>query len=554
MVSVLLIWLYVTITCYVIGFAVLSVICDRQAYRIKKESSYLFAGLTAVTVYAQFFSVFYKVGLWANVILLMICILCVWGLRKKLWGHLNRIIRTMTVRKSILLLFLIFLFAYGTSTGIIHYDTGLYHAQSIRWIEEYGVVPGLGNLHSRLAYNSSSFCLSALYSFAFWGTQSYHVCAGYLALLLAVTCMEGFTVARIKKARLADFVRVLGIYYLLIIFDEMVSPASDYFMVLSVFYIIICWLDLLEIEEKNYLPYALLCVLCVSVVTIKLSGAVILLLVVKPAIQMIREKRGKEIVGFLGMGLFVAIPFFIRNVMLSGWLVYPFTTIDLFDFDFKIPKGMADYDSREIQVWGRGFSDVTRYTDPITEWFPEWMMNLDGINKIFLLLAFSAFVLLAGIIICVVKKRMWKELDVLYVMGVLAGCFLFWLTSAPLVRYGCVYLWVFPILVWGYIYLKLTPGLDKGKLYLLFLLVFGCYKAFAFSKETISAATGEYLLYQKDYENYENVSYELHGYTFYYPKEGDRTGYNDFPASPVKAADIFRGETIEEGFKDVIHD
>ena len=76
---------------------------------------------------------------------------------------------------------------------------------------------------------------------------------------------------------------------------------------------------------------------------------------------------------------------------------------------------------------------------------------------------------------------------------------------------------------------------------------------FAFSKETILAATGENLLYQKDYENYENVSYELHGYTFYYPENGDRTGYNDFPASPVKAADIFRGETIEEGFKDVIH-
>ena len=83
---------------------------------------------------------------------------------------------------------LFFVFAYGASTGIIHYDTGLYHAQSIRWIEEYGVVPGLGNLHTRLAYNSASFCLSALYSFAFLGGQSYHCVAGFLAFLLAVVC------------------------------------------------------------------------------------------------------------------------------------------------------------------------------------------------------------------------------------------------------------------------------------------------------------------------------------------------------------------------------
>lgn len=61
------------------------------------------------------------------------------------------------------------------------------------------------------------------------------------------------------------------------------------------------------------------------------------------------------------------------------------------------------------------------------------------------------------------------------------------------------------------------------------------------------------LFYQKDYENYETVPYELHGYTFYYPAEGDRTGYNDFPASPVKAADIFRTDTMEDGFRDVVH-
>ena len=44
----------------------------------------------------------------------------------------------------------------------MHVDTGLYHAQAIRWIEEYGVVCGLGNLHSRFAYNSAAFALCAL--------------------------------------------------------------------------------------------------------------------------------------------------------------------------------------------------------------------------------------------------------------------------------------------------------------------------------------------------------------------------------------------------------
>ena len=33
-----------------------------------------------------------------------------------------------------------------------HLDTPLYHAQSIRWIEDYGAVKGLGNIHNRFAY------------------------------------------------------------------------------------------------------------------------------------------------------------------------------------------------------------------------------------------------------------------------------------------------------------------------------------------------------------------------------------------------------------------
>ena len=87
----------------------------------------------------------------------------------------------------------------------------------------------------------------------------------------------------------------------------------------------------------------------------------------------------------------------------------------------------------------------------------------------------------------------------------------------------------------------------------MFLLLVGCYKTVAFVSETAENATAEYLIAQKDYENYETVSYELHGYTFYYPAHGDQTGYEDFPSSPVKAEDIFRGESIEDGFVDVIH-
>ena len=111
-------------------------------------------------------------------------------------------------------------------------------------------------------------------------------------------------------------------------------------------------------------------------------------------------------------------------------------------------------------------------------------------------------------------------------------------------------------------YLHVSPHLDRFKLYYIAIILLGTYKLWAFGLETGKTLTAEYLVNQKDYENFETVPYELHGYTFYYPASGDRTGYRDFPSSPIKAAspdgnssvkeagDIFRGETIKEGFKD----
>lgn len=236
-------------------------------------------------------------------------------------------------------------------------------------------------------------------------------------------------------------------------------------------------------------------------------------------------------------------------MILSGWLVYPFTFIDLFSFDFKIPKGMADYDSREIQVWGRGFSDVTRYEEPVAEWFPQWAASLDFVNKVFLFLALSGLAILILIGIFSIKKREEGRGDFLLVAGTMAASFLFWGMSAPLIRYGCVYLWLFPTLVWGYVYLKISPGTDRYRILGILLVLAGCYKLGAFAVETARSAVPDYLVFQKDYENFETVPYELCGYTFYYPREGDRTGYRDFPASPVKAGDIFRERVFRMGLR-----
>lgn len=557
MLSVCLIFIYVIITTYLTGFLAwkgIGKLCGREvSERVMKADGYIMAGLVVVTVYAQIFSLFYKVGLAANLILVTGCLFTVIIRHKELAEMVRKQYGALSMGRKIFYLLLFVFMAYGTSRGIIHYDTGLYHAQSIRWLEEYGVVPGLGNLHCRLAYNSSSFALSALYSFAFAGGQSYHCMAGFMALLLAKVCSEITGAWHKGKIRLSDWARLMGIYYLLIIYDEMISPASDYFMVLTVFYIIIRYLESVERDEKSWVMYAALSLLCVYVTSIKLSAALIVCLTIKSAVLMIKEKKIKQIAVFVGAGVLIMAPYLIRNVIISGWLVYPFTAIDWFAADWKIPQGMADYDAREIQVWGRGMYDVADYGKPLGEWFGSWFRLQGIVDRLFILAGIVAVpVSIAALVYAVVKKKAMLR-DSMFVALVINASFIFWLLSAPLIRYGCVYVWLAATVTFGGLLTLLVPEEKNGRAFWRLVYVAiglaGCYKAFALAKEIAVGYSGDFFVNQKDYENFEAQSYEIEGITFYYPVQGDRMGYEAFPSSPVEARMELRGEGMEDGFR-----
>ena len=378
MLTVLLNWFYICFTTASLGYVFSKGIEKKLHYGIKKLHHLIAIGLVIVTVYAQIFSIFYQVGAVANVVLLVLCAGALIGCRQQVMEEAKSSIKSLISRKGILTLGLVIVWAYFTSRGIIHYDTDLYHAQSIRWIEEYGVVPGLGNLHVRFAYNSSIFALSALYSMKFFVGQSLHTISGFFALLLSISVLDITGSWKEKRLRLSDFARIGAIYYLTMIIDEVVSPASDYVIMCTIFYLVIEWLAVLEeTKEKRecIVPYALLCVGGVFAVSLKLTAGLILILVIKPAFMLIREKRWKEIFLYISMGIVVIAPWIIRTVMISGYVIYPFPALDLLNVDWKIPAETAISDAAEIKTWGRAIYDASKVELPIQDWFPNWFAS-----------------------------------------------------------------------------------------------------------------------------------------------------------------------------------
>lgn len=571
---VLINWLYIAVTVFLAGYGILSLFARLFDYKIRHTVSYFLAGLSAITVYAQFFSLFGGVSTGANLLLLTGCFAVVVACRKSLCVFGAEEIAKLNKEKwkYAAYAFLVLLMAYGTSRGYMHFDTGLYHAQSIRWIEEYGVVPGLANVQARFGYNSAAFPLTALYSMKGVFGQSLHTTAGFFALLGSVFALDLYKVFTEKRIRLSDFVRLGLVFYLSVIFSEMMSPASDYYAQLLLFMILILWLEEDDYQAnagiQNPVPYGMICVLIVYAVTIKFSVAVLLLFVLKPAVMLIRSKAGKQIATFLASGFLTAVPFFIRNVIITGWLVYPFAGIDLFNVDWKIPKWQVEYDATEIGVYGKGLNDVAKQNVPLLEWLPAWFDNLKALEKVFILLTAAA--ILAGVIslVCHVikykrknktghKKILWNgEWNFMLVFVVLVISTIFWFVSAPLIRYGYAYVTVVPLLTFGYFFLYLMEK-EKYKVYNKGVHILFCAAliGFLFTRvqglcENMMRTWKEpYYFAQMDYVDGEAKTKIVGNVTFYVPTDAGQIGYEKFPASVFAQPFELRGDSIEDGFR-----
>lgn len=568
MISVLLNWIYIFATAGTAGCAVLYPFYRIRGYRFKRLDSYFFAGLAAVTVYAQIFSLFAGVGLYANLLLLLACLALNITCGKKLWAMLAETAKCEweclygsekdadrgKKKKAFyltVLAVLLLIFVYGTSAGFMMYDSNLYHAQSIRWIEEYGVVEGLGNLHNRFAYNSASFALTALYSMKFLLGQSLHTVAGLIAFVVFLDALRFLNVRKRKKLLVSDFARVGAFYYVTIIFREMMSPASDYFTMLLIFYIIVRWLDLLESREKSTVPYGLLCVAAVFAITVKVSAGIILLLVWKPAYMLIKEKRWKEIVVFLGLGLLTAVPFFARNVIISGFLVYPYTNLDFFAVDWRMPVFTAQHDMLEIKSWARGITYLAAHDLPVTKWLPYWFEHeLVGMEKLWVFAAWTALFAQLGVMFYLLLRRKKEQYGLILVLITVTACFFFWQFSAPMMRYGYAYPLLMALLVYGFIACTLTERFRKlVPLAILALLVFPCYRTVHMGKDMIGIVKSQGIhVMQQDYDDFEADSVRVGNFEVYVPAQGDRIGYDKFPSTPDATYVAPRGESIEDGF------
>ena len=582
MLSVLLDWLIIAITSYTVGYGFLRLmsICIGREVSAGKNANVLrlLIGFMLTNVYAEIWSIFSPVNMWAVYILVFITLVIAYMCKQDMAETVN--ISKAPKLAVIASVAVIILMAYGSSRGYMHYDTTLYHASAIRWIEEYGVVPGLANLQSRYGYNSAEFAHNALYSFKWYTGRSLHCTTGFLAMVSAHLLYDKELFTGRRTIQSVDFVRIGLLYYLGVLFAQMVSPASDYVANLLIFDILILMLGRVKDRTLPADHYVLISLLAIYGITVKVSLAPMVLICLIPFVYYIIKKDVRSILFCIVSGLVIAMPYFIRGYILSGWILYPSTLIKLGNPDWQVPIGEAQYDAKEISMWGRGITDATKWGEvTLTNWIPSWFAALDTVEKVLITAVITSAVVLVAIEIRLglsknrggmQRYNILLELPIAWIMllGVVT-----WFVGAPLVRYGLGFVLSFPLLVVGILYElvfrevriaginkdrtgsdRSSPGERKeivGRA--LFLIIAGVMilmKVKGLVVDIAGSLDRDCLIWQQDYEDPEAFTYEVNGVTIYVAKNGGGMGYNKFPSSiEVKDNIELRGSELKDGFR-----
>lgn len=441
-----------------------------------------------------------------------------------------------------------------------NYDSYLYHINAIQWIENYRAVPGLANLHDRFGLNSSIFTLSACFSFYELYNQ-YIFPLNSLAYFIFCTWILKHIFASSKSKSILLF--VFFFYFTKQYLADISSPGTDLLPNIFISFLILQIIIDPQAISKKYVLFLSVSLFCI---TLKISSIPIVLLGFL-SLQLSGFSWFKKIRLFIIIGILMMVPWLIRNVILTGYLIYPFEQLDLFNFDWKMKAESVTSIREWITSWARipekSKTEVLSLT--YTEWIKHWWTLMSGTNRVIFILALLSPITWLFLHFNSYYKRMYDQLN--WVVFTLFAGFLFWFFTAPDFRFSFAFvllLAVLPILLLEPLFEKFNL-LSKITLGILifsgFVIIYqdgyqkfkSEYRSLANVKKYIYLQNDVYEVKFKKRIQFKSIQIPTKNRDYlliYYPAIERSQCFDQFPCTWFYLDNFeFRGNSFQEGFK-----
>lgn len=311
-------------------------------------------------------------------------------------------------------------------------DSGLYHFSTIQWANRYPIVPGLGNLHGRLAFNQSYFGFVALLNLAPWWGKGYAAGGVFVLCLAMASVLESGLWSRRGGWWVVGTLGVtLGFWAH---FDS--SPLPDLPVAALQIVIFLLLVRLLDRDAPAPMEGLTLLFLCLVLVTVKLSGVMFAFAALVIALSALRQAYAARRIAAsaaLAMCVVFTLVHAARGYILSGAPFYPSTVAGAWQLDWAVPIETARSEAAWVYSWARHPGLPPEQVLGNWHWLVPWLraFPLRGWLDfgIAVLLALAAFGLPRRAALADADRR----LGLLYVPSL--GAVLFWFFTAPDLRF-----------------------------------------------------------------------------------------------------------------------
>lgn len=317
--------------------------------------------------------------------------------------------------------------------GTAPIDSLYYYQQGVMWNEQYAVIPGLTNLDERLGNNSNTFLVSAIFTFRFITGEPVFIIHVLVAMLTGVWLLKEMVASKFEIKRMVLFVLYLFFFWLYSFLYSSIS--TDVFPAMVIFYLSVKALLYPDRQMQKYLFYILV---PVFLVTTKLSVGVFSLLICLYFIwRLLKSKQYKALLFSLSGSSLIILCWLIRNVIVSGYLIFPLYQVDLFSFDWKVPQEVLALETAYIKEYGNtafiGVFQTLKYT---IHKFPFIGRFKDQYAE-FIIYCFAALSIITFFISLFFRSKR-KEIGFfsIWIFISLFSSVLYWLLSAPATRFG----------------------------------------------------------------------------------------------------------------------
>lgn len=335
MILILLSWFYIFFTALTFG------IVTSKVLRIKKNEIVLtpILGLFSITLLATVWAFFGPISVAFHLLLVGLSVL-VWFKNKTVFFSILQTafaqIKLFSFPFKILLIISCLLVLAQSATLPFIIDNESYYIQTIKWLNEYGFVKGLANLHLFLGQTSGWHITQSVYSFSFLYDR-FNDLNGFCLLLGNFFAFQKLHAYFSNGNRMDLLFGLLPLCYAFL-FQFISSPSPDLPVYIFGFIVFSIYLQK-EVTEDSFL---IITIVCLFAVFIKITAVVLLMF---PLILLLTHFTvlKKQFLSAIGIGILVLVLFVVKNVMLTGYPLFPLLCFRMNDLDYTVPAIIMNF-------------------------------------------------------------------------------------------------------------------------------------------------------------------------------------------------------------------